>query len=104
MLLSNKQRHAHDEHNRLLHGASADFMEADDVRVHQQPVVQDFPIHIDVDLQLSTMSSVSELVPVIHGTHSNTRTLKFLTMPPRSMNLPATSSPVARLRSSIVMP
>ena len=43
------------------------LMEADDVRVHQQSVVQDFPIHIDVDLQLRDVRSVSGLVTVIHG-------------------------------------
>jgi hypothetical protein len=80
------------------------LMEADDVRVHQQSVVQDFPIHIDVDLQLRNVRSISGLVTVIYGPKHYCTLLKFLTMPPRSMNLPATSSPVARLRSSIVMP
>lgn len=43
------------------------LMEADDVRVHQQPVVQDFTIHIDVDLQLRDVRSVSGLPTVIYG-------------------------------------
>jgi hypothetical protein len=48
-------------------------MEADDVRVHQQPVVQDFAVHVDVDLQLSKISSLGGLVTGIYGKNPNSR-------------------------------
>ena len=78
-------------------------MKADDVRVHQQSVIQYLAVHVDVDLQLhQTMAQCAWRQHLRERLHC--RAASFRTMPPRSMNLPATSSPVRWLRKSIVTP